>query len=216
LKLSYLKRILAADNPQASQAAITYAAYLNEIQPNAENYPLFLEVLGVQNRWAIDALTENADLENFLDAVVPTYYLVQQIFELFSNAKRGELYPKVLIILLGYLRKVYRQPERGYEVYPLTIPDLNNMAKFLNEEQPHTDPINNLLLAVLRDINGLNELAEYKDVAEEAEIATQAGRIRSDYFDVARTLQQSLTNVLLEPGVETDGVPPEYLYGGEE
>ena len=202
LKLSYLERALRVDSPQAVQAALTYASYLNEIGINAENYPLFLEVMHTNNKWVIDALTEGADLDTFLDPVIPTYHIVGQIFRLFTGLKRGQLNRKVIQIFLGYLKKVYREPHSGYEVYTLSIPDLNNMSKNLNEDQSDEDPVNSLILDILRNINEMNELSAYKNLGERAEIASQAGKIRSNFFDTKRQLKYALSAVLLEQGKE--------------
>jgi len=45
------------------------------------------------------------------------------------------------------------------------------------------------------------------------EIARQAGRVRSDFFDNKRRLSQSLTEVLLEKSAKMNmGVIPAYMY----
>ena len=214
LKLDYLARALEVDGPQAVQAASSYASVLNEIGVNAENYPLFLEVLNTNNKWVIDSLVEGKDLNNFFQPVIPTYYIVNQIFELFAHKLKHELNKKTLQILLGYLRIIYRDPHRGYEIYPLSIPDVNHMAKNLDENKGEDDPINGLILELLRYISEMNELSQFKELGERVDIATQAGKIRTCYFDTKRALRNALSDVLLEEGTPQDGVQPEYIYTG--
>lgn len=213
LELDYLRRILRVDSPKAVNAAVTYASVLNEIGVNAENYPLFLEVLNTDNKWVVEALTEGRDLDQFFRPVVPTYYIVQQIFELFTRKRRYELQENTLRILLGYLLIIYREPHRGYEMYPLSIPDLNNLAKHIREESGESDDINARILEILRYINDMNELSQYKNIEEErVDVASQAGKIRSSFYDTKRTLRSALTDVLLQEGTPQDGIPPEYVY----
>jgi|SRR6056297_246233 len=212
LKLDYLQRLLRVDGPQATHASITYALVLNEIGVNSENYPLFLEVLNTNNRWVIEALTEGKDLNKFFEPVIPTYYIVQQIFSLFAKKRRQELNKTTLQILLGYLQIIFKDPHRGYEVYPLSISDLNHMAKNLDESKEENDPINNLILEILRYINEMNELSAYKDLGERVDIATQAGKTRSCFYDTKRNLSNALSGALLEDGVPEDGIKPEYIY----
>jgi len=214
LKLDYLQRVLKVDNPQAVQAAATYAAVLNEIGINSENYPLFLEVLNTNNKWVIDALTDGRDLNQFFEPVVPTYYIIQQIFALFKKKRKNELNAKTLRILLGYLKIIYREPHRGYEMYPLSISNLNHMAKNLKEDQGEDEPINVLILEILRYINEMNELSAYKDLGEKVDIATQAGKLRSCFYDTKRALNNALSGPLLEEGAPQDGVQPDYIYTG--
>jgi hypothetical protein len=212
LKLDYLQRILKVDKPQAVQAAMTYASVLNEIGVTAENYPLFLEVLNTNNRWVIDGLTEGMDLDQVFKPVIPSYYIIQQIFSLFANKRRYELNEKTMQILLSYLQMIYREAHRGYEMYPLSIPDVNNMAKHIREDRGDDDPINSHILEILRYLNEMNELSAYKELGEKVDIATQAGKIRSCFYDTKRSLRNAITDVLLEEGNPQDGIPPEYIY----
>jgi hypothetical protein len=214
LKLDYLQRILKVDNPQAVQASVAYASVLNEIGVTAENYPLFLEVLNTNNKWVIDGLTEGMDLDQFFKPVIPTYYIVQQIFSLFTKKRRNELNEKTMRILLAYLLMIYREPHRGYEMYPLSIPDVNNMAKHIREDRGEDDHINHHSLEILRYLNEMNELSGYKELGEKVDIATQAGKIRSCFYDTKRTLRNALTEVLLEEGTPQPGIQPEYIYAG--
>lgn len=213
LKLDYLQRMLRVDSSQAVTAAVAYASVLNEIGVNAENYPLFLELLNTNNRWVIEALAEGADLDEFFRPVIPTYYIVEQIFELFTQKRRHELNVNIQRILLGYLLMIYREPHRGYEVYPLSIPDVNNLAKHIREDAGENDAVNLRILEILRYINEMNELSEFKQIEQErVDIASQAGKIRSSFYDTKRTLRSALTDVLLEEGSPQDGIPPQYVY----
>ena len=215
LKLDYLQRIMEVESPQAVQAAAAYASALNEIGVNADNYPLFFEVINTNNDWVIDNLTEGKDLETFFTPVIPTYYIIQQLFELFSKKLRYELNEKIMRMLLGYLRLVYADPHHGFELYPVTIPDVNHMTKHLREKKGEDEPVNRLILELLRSLNQMNELSSYRNErVEKVDVASQAGKLRSCFFDTKREMRNAISDVLLQEGKPEPGVKPEYLYAG--
>jgi hypothetical protein len=58
----------------------------------------------------------------------------------------------------------------------------------------------------------MNELSAYKELGEKVDIATQAGMIRSCFYDTKRSLRNAITDVLLEEGSPQAGIRPEYIY----
>ena len=113
---------------------------------------------------------------------------------------------------LGLLFKVYRSPAEGYQLYPVTIAEVNSLGKFLDESQDQDWPLNRGILDVLACIADL-DMPHETDI-EKKNTAAQAGRIRSDYFDHKRSLRQSITDVILEKAKDPKfGEPPERVYG---
>ena len=211
LKHVYINEIMKGDNPRASTALVTYATFLNKLGINGDNYPLYLKILETNNKYAIDALLEGHDLENYLDCVVPNYFLIERIFNIFSIYKRNEIYKKTLRVLLGFLIKVYTSPEEGYQLYPPTIADINNLGKLLNEEEDQDEELNRDVLDILMFISDLD--TPHETDPDKKEVARQAGRIRSDFFDAQRKLEQSITETILEKADKVFlGAPPEYIY----
>jgi hypothetical protein len=137
---------------------------------------------------------------------------VKSTFETFAELKSNEIYEKSLRVFLGFLFKVYTSSEEGYQLYPVSIAEVNSLGKFLYESQDQDWPLNRGILDVLGAISDLDRPHE-TDI-EKRNVAAQAGRIRSDYFDHKRKLTQSITEVILEKAKDPKfGTPPEYTYG---
>jgi len=89
---------------------------------------------------------------------------------------------------------------------------VNSLGKFLDEERDQDWPLNRALLDVLACLSDLD--APHETDIEKKNVAAQAGRIRSDYFDHKRSLKQSITEVILEKAKDPKfGTPPDYIYG---
>lgn len=208
LKVKYLLEILGVNSKEAVTACYAYASYLNKWGVHPDNFFLFLEVMGVPSQWAVDALTNEKDLIEFLEPVIPNYFIVENTFKLLYDHKKGTLHEKVLVIITGLLKRVYKEPTEGYELYPITVSDLNHMAKHLIENSNGGD-INKNILSIL---SCLSKLVEYEKSGPKYDIAKQAAKIRMNFFDSRRSLEYSLTEVLLEEETYVQGDKPEYIY----
>jgi len=211
LKYLYITEIQKTQDSKAATALVSYATYLNKLGINSDNYPLYLKIIESNNRYAIDALLAGYDIENYLDCIIPNYFLIERIFNIFKIYRRNEVYNKSLRVLFGFLLKVYKSPEEGYQLYQPTVADINNLGKFLDEKLDQDEELNRDILDILMFISDLDKPHEI-DLGKK-EIARQADRIRSDFFDPARSLTQSLTEATLERAeVISMGVPPEFIY----
>ena len=211
LKHLFITEILNTENERATTALMSYAHFLNVSGINSDNYPLYLTILESNNKYAIDILIEGYEPELYLDCVIPNHYILESVFRIFSNYKRNEIYEKTLRILFGFLIKVYTSPEEGYVLYKPTIANVNNLGKILDESKDQGDELNRDILDILMFLADLD--AHYSNDPEKKEIARQAGRIRSDYFDHKRRLEQSITEVMLEKEENVNmGVTPDYVY----
>jgi len=212
LKHRVITDILEAKTPTAASALWAYAGFLNTLGITSDNYPLYITLLASNNRYAIDALLEGHEPERYLDCVAPNPYIVKAVFESFASLKSNEIYEKSLRVFLGFLFKVYRSAEEGYSLYPVSIAEVNSLGKFLDESEDQDWPLNRGILDVLGAIAELDKPHE-PDVLKR-NVAAQAGRIRSDFFDHTRSLKQSITEVVLEKAKSpTFGLPPEHTYG---
>ena len=214
--LDYLKHrtimeILEGKTVSAANALWAYASFLNKLGITSDNYPLYINMLASNNRYAIDALLEGHEPEHYLDVVVPNPYMIKAIFETLMSLKSNEIYEKSLRVFFGFLSKVYFAAEEGYQMFPVTPEHVNALGKFLDKSHDQDWPLNRGILDVLAAIAELN-MPHEPDVAKR-EVATQAGRIRSDYFDNARRMSQSITQVILEKApAPTFGISPEHIY----
>lgn len=208
LKDMYLGDIQRVENKEAVTACYAYASFLNKWGVHPDNFYLFLEVMGVSNQWVIDSLTAEKDLVEFLEPVIPNYFILQNTFQLLYDHKKGSLHEKVLVIITGLLKRVYKEPTEGYELYPLTVSELNHLSKHLIENSTGGD-INKNILTIL---SCLSKLVEYEKSGPKYDIAKQAAKIRMNFFDSRRSLEYSLTEVLLEEDAYIQGEKPEYIY----
>lgn len=212
LKYRFITEILDSATPKAANALWAYASFLNALGIDPDNYPLYIRLLASNNRFAIDTLLKGHEPEHYLDCVAPNPYIVKATFETFAQFKSNEIYETSLRVFLGFLFKVYTSAQEGYQLFPVTVAHVNSLGKFLEERQDQDWPLNRGILDVLGCIADLDMPGE-TDI-EKRNVAAQAGRIRSDFFDHKRTLTQSITEVILEKAKDPKfGIPPEYVYG---
>ena len=212
LKNAYLLDIIKGEDLRASSAMVAYARFLNE-QPLQYNFfPLYLNILESNNRYAIDALLKNYVPERYLQIiVVPNNYVIENIFRLFAKFLNKGMYEVVIRLFCGFLHEVYREPDAGIKYYIPTVSDVNNLSKFLYEEEDQEYPLNRVILDILSFISDLDTYTQkYESIIR---VARQASRIRSDYFDNRRALVQSITEVILRKDASPQfGVVPDEYY----
>lgn len=196
-----LQRILRCSTPDAVEACIAYARFLNLTGITNENYPLFIKVLEVGNHWVIDALIGERDPFLFLSSIQPNYEILNVFFKLLTERHPGELYAKSLSVILGVLQTTYNVPEDGFKIYRLSISDLNALGKHLDEEVGQEDSLNRVILDILDKISMLqgrlgSEGLEGEDRDKE-ELAIHAKEIMNFFFDDTKSLNQVIPQVLL-------------------
>jgi len=208
-KQIYLYQVLKCDDIRSASALHTYAIYLNKLPKTYDRVPLYLKVFQSNNKFAVDALLKGHDPEGFFDYIrVANPYVIQEIFSTFHDFKRNTLSPKTLRVFLRFLKRFYSSAKEGYLIYPLTVSELNSMAKYLDESKDQSDELNREILDIL---SCFTELADhYETDIDRITIGQQSGRIRSDFFDENRTLKSSFPRPLLEKERNVDeGIQPE-------
>ena len=208
-KQEYLYQILKCSNIQSANALHTYAAFLNKLPQKYDLVPLYLKVFQTNNRFAIDALLKDKDPWEFFDFIrIINPYVISEIFETLDTFMRNTLYYKTLRAFCRLLKRLYSIGKAGYDVYPLSITDLNSMSKYLDESKDQSDELNREILDILICLVDLDNPTEL-DVAKNY-IGKQAGRIRSDFLDDKRTLNSSFPDLLLEHESSVDlGIQPD-------
>lgn len=196
-----LQQILICATPAAVEAAITYARFLSLTGITNENYPLFIKVLEVGNHWVIDGLIGERDPFLFLSSIQPNPHILEACFRILTEKHPGELYPKSLSVILGVLQATYNVPEDGYNIYRLSIYDLNTLGKHLNEEIGQEDSLNRVILDILHKIAQLKGLLGSEGLEGEnrdkEELAIHANEIMSHFYDDTKRLNQVIPQVLL-------------------
>ncbi len=208
-----LQQIMAARTAEAVEAAQSYSRFLRLSGLDTENYPLFLKMLEIENHWVLDELIGDRDPFLLLSTIPPNKYLVSKCFKLLTRWRPGGIYPKTLAIVLGVLQNAYSSPRDGYKIFPLKIADIDNLGKHLEKERGQNEPRNRVILDILDRIAALEGL-RWDDNMEA--VSRQAMKIRSNFFDNTKVLEDCIPQVLLVRGdYRTDEVAPQMAFQGE-
>jgi len=192
-----LQRILAARTPEGAEAAISFARFLRLSGLDSENYPLFLKMLEIENHWVLDELLGAKDPFLLLSTIPPNEYLVSRSFLLLTRWRPGGIYPKTLAIVLGVLQNAYSSPRDGYKIFSLSVADIDNLGKHLEKTAGQNEPRNRCILDILDRIASLEGL-RWDDTMEA--VARQAMKIRGNFFDNTKMLEDCIPQVLLVKG----------------
>lgn len=205
-----LQQLMAARTPEAVEAAVGYARFLRMSGLTSENYPLFLKMLEIENHWVLDELIGDQDPFLLLSTIPPNRYVVSKSFKLLTKWRAGGIYPKTRAIVLGVLQNAYSSPKDGYKIYPLSIADVDNLGKHLEQEKGQDDPQNRCILDVLEKIGQLEGL-QWDESMEG--VSRQAMQIRGNFFDNTKMLEDCIPQVLMVRGnyVEAE-MPPNELF----
>ena len=204
------QQLMSARTVESVGASISYARFLRMSGLTSENYPLFLEMLEIENHWVLDELIGDNDPFLLLSTIPPNNYLVSKCFKLLTRWRPGGIYPKTLAIVLGVLQNAYSSPRDGYKIYPLTISDIDNLGKHLEQETDQDEPRNRCILDILEKIGSIEGL-RLDDNMEQ--VARQAIKIGSSFFDTTQMLEDIIPQVLIVRGnYLEEEVSPNYLY----
>jgi hypothetical protein len=205
-----LQQLMAARTGESVEGCVSYARFLRMSGLTSENYPLFLKMLEIENHWVLDELIGNRDPFLLLSTIPPNNYLVSKAFVLLTRWRPGGIYPKTLAIVLGVLQNAYSSPRDGYKIYSLTISDIDNLGKHLDQENGQEEPRNRCLLDILEKVSSLEGL-RLDDNMEQ--VSRQAQKIRTSFFDDTKMLEDVIPQVLIVKGdYRQDELPPTYLY----
>ena len=192
-----LHQLMSGRTVESVESCISYARFLRMSGLTSENYPLFLKMLEIENHWV-------------LATIPPNNYLVSRCFRLLTRWRAGGIYPKTLAIVLGVLQNSYSSPRDGYKIYPLTISDIDNLGKHLEQEKGQNDPSNRVILDILEKIGNLAGLQTDDNMEQ---VARQALKIRTALFDNTKMLEDIIPQVLIVRGdYREDEVPPRFLF----
>ncbi len=205
-----LHQLMVSRTPEAVEAAVSFARFLRMSGLTSENYPLFLKMLEVENHWVLDELIGSQDPFLLLSTVPPNRFIVSACFRLLTKWRAGGIYPKTRAIVLGVLQNSYSSPKDGYKIYPLSIADVNNLGKHLEQEKGQNDPQNRCILDILERVGSLEGLQWDKSMEE---VARQAMRIRGHFFDNTKMLEECIPQVLMVRGnYLEEELPPRELF----
>lgn len=205
-----LQQVMSTRTPQAVESAVAYARFLRLSGLDPENYPLFLKILEIENHWVLDALLGDDDPFLLLSTIPPNRYIASKVLQLLTRWRPGGIYPKTLAIALGVLQITYSSPRDGYNIYPLSVADVDNLGKHLDKDKPQSESRNRCILDILDRISSLEGLRWGESMEQ---VARQALQIRSYFFDNSKILEDCIPQVLLVRGDYTeDEIMPTQLF----
>jgi hypothetical protein len=198
LQVQAVSRFMKCDTPQAVEASIEFARYLNHQGLDSDNYPLFLEILRDENSYVTEALIGRDKAFDLFARIQPNPYIVGFCFQVLRSYKPGGVNDLTLELIFGILYRVYHSAKEGNALYPLSIEEVNAIGKFLDKEKQQTDPINRFILDILADI------AEYRSINNENPVvdknSSHATAIRNAFFDRKRSMTSVMPPEILKRG----------------
>lgn len=199
-----LQGIMACRSVEAVEAAVTYARFLSSSGITPENYPVFLQMLEIENHWVIDALIGDRDPFLLLSPVQPNRFIVGRLLAMMTRWHKGGIYDKNLSVILGVLQSVYSSARDGYRIYPLSIADCNAVGKHLDKSKGQDDPLNRAILELMEKISQLEDAGD----SEMEEVAIHAAAIRNAFFDDRKRMEEIIPPVLLVSAPGRDQISP--------
>lgn len=201
LKLGYLNDIIECKDGYGTFAALAYAHYMiSKVGITSDNYPIFFRLIESGNRWVVDTLVGDRDPAKFFGSIQPNTFMLKECFSMLTSWKPGEVYPKSLQILYGLLVLCYETPEEGYRLYPLTVPDVNNLGKHLDKAKDQMDPLNRIVLTLLDKLAGLIEPQKPLPSRDIQDVALQANNIRGKFLDMTKRMNEAIPDIILVRG----------------
>jgi hypothetical protein len=196
LQIAAVDSFMKCDSVHAVEAAVEFAKVLNEKGLDADNYPLFLELLREENYHVIEALLEGENPFDFFKAIQPNHYMIEFCFELLASYSPGGVHEKTLGIVFGILYRNYHRAREGWQLYPLSIENVNALGKFLDKEKDQNDDVNRFILDILADL--AEYTSQYPEDERINEIAAHAIDIRNAFFDRRRKMSSVMPPEILK------------------
>jgi len=125
-----IESIIADSSPEAETVLISYARYLQGWRVTRKNSSMFFNLLASNKNSVVDILFENKEAATFFTSISPDRMMILHTMEILSGNSPFNFSIKILCALLGLLSSTYSHALSGMEIYPLSITDLQHIAKF--------------------------------------------------------------------------------------
>jgi hypothetical protein len=195
LQVQAVSRFMKVDTPNSVEACVEFARYIAAKGLDADNYPLFLELLRDENRYVIEALIGKHKAFDLFTRVQPNPYIVGFCFQTLRSYAPGGVHDLTLELIFGIRYRAYHSAKVGHALYALSIEDVNAVGKFLDKTRDQNDSINRFILDILADI------AEYRSINDEDPVvdknSAHATAIRNAFFDRRRAMDSVMPPEIL-------------------
>lgn len=172
-----IESMLSSHTPEAISAVIAFSKHFSSYSLNNENSSVFQKIINYNNSKAIDALLKNRNPDSFFTILEPSRALILFAFTTLSEYRFNELYEPAILVCLGILQNIYKNPEYGNKLYSLSIADIYHTAKYLKVEN---DKIEELIISFLENLNNLSRMNN---------ISTISGNIIDAHYDNSKKLE---------------------------
>jgi len=172
-----IETMLSSHTPEAESAVIAFAKHFSSYSVNNETSLVFQKIMNYNNSKAIDALLKNRNPESFFSTLEPSRSLILFAFTTLTEYRSNELYEPAILVCLGILRNIYKNPEFGTKIYPLSIADIYHTAKYLKLEN---EEIEQIIINFLENLNNLSKMSQ---------ISSISGKIIDAHYDNSKKIE---------------------------
>ncbi|MFW6138940.1 MAG: hypothetical protein ACOC7U_07185 [Spirochaetota bacterium] len=109
LQVQAVTDFMKCNSQHSVEATVELAGFLNHKGLNADNYPIFLELLREENYHVIEALLGDKEPFDFFSKVEPNPYLIDFCFQMLRSYAPGGVHDKTLSILFGIIYRNYHR-----------------------------------------------------------------------------------------------------------
>lgn len=186
LQVQAVSRFMKVDTPQAVEACMEFARYLNGKGLDPDNYPLFLELLQHENRYVVEALVGTEKAFDLFTRVQTNPYIIRFCFRILRGFEPGAVHDLTLETIFGILYRTYHSAKEGHALHALSIEDVNAVGKFLDKSKDQNDGINRFILDILADVAEFTSINNEDPVVDKN--SAHATAIRNAFFDRRRAM----------------------------
>jgi hypothetical protein len=188
LIVELLEKIFAANTDESKEAVVAVSRLLAREHLDESNAYLYLKIMRLNLGEASDAVFANRNPETFFSVLVPFNGLIGSCLEILTSCRPKELYFKNLLACSGIMQMTYKNPRYGFNVYRLSVNDIQHFGKYLSLRD---DKLNDIIVDVLSDIWRINS-GKYKDES------LKAKEIVDCFFDRTKRLSEVIPEVILD------------------
>ncbi len=144
--------LLSDPHPEAKNVLVSYAQYFSTIRITEKTTPLFLKLLSSDVQPAAEHLFGNKNPLLFFSSVIFNREGISKLLETMTSNTPETIYIKTLLAYLGVLLKTYNHAETGMKLYPLSIPSVQHIAKYLTVPD---ETVQKTIIEILENLKAL-------------------------------------------------------------
>ncbi len=172
--------LLSDPHPEAKNVLISYAQYFSTVRITEKTAPLILKLLSSDVKPAAEKLFGNKDPLLFFSSVTFHREGLSKIMETITSHTPETIYIKTLLAYLGVLLKTYKHAETGIKLYPLSIPAVQHIAKYLTL---HNETVQSTIIEILEYL---------KTLPSRYSVARFSAEVLDAFFDSSKHLENFL------------------------